>query len=132
MMKVQAYFKQEIQTNNLLWPNRFVEIYHSKYWHLYTCKRIYLVWWLCLIIEKMCDAAFLLRVSVGLKLMVEKVFDFLTLLLIGGEWLNIFTLLNTVSLRIHWRLIFGNVIRYSALWLWIGYFIYFTFTPVLF
>ena len=49
----------------------------------------------------MCDAAFLLRVSVGLKLMVEKVFDFLTLLLIGGEWLSIFTLLNTVSLRIH-------------------------------
>ena len=33
-----------------------------------------------------------------------------------------------VPLRIHWRLIFGNVICCSTLWLWVGYFIYFKFT----
>ena len=33
-------------------------------------------------------------------------------------------------LNTHWRLIFGNVIRCSALWFWVGYFIYFKFIPV--
>ena len=34
------------------------------------------------------------------------------------------------SLRIYWRLIFGNIIRCFTLWLWVGYFIYFKITPV--
>ena len=36
------------------------------------------------------------------------------------------------DLRTHWRLIFANVIRFSRLRLWIGYFICFKFTPVFF
>ena len=35
-------------------------------------------------------------------------------------------------LKIHWRLIFAIVIHGSRLRLWVGYFIYFRFTPVLF
>ena len=35
-------------------------------------------------------------------------------------------------LRIQWRLVFGNVSHCSTLWLWVGYFIYFKFAPVLF
>ena len=39
----------------------------------------------------------------------------------------------TKTLRIHWRLIFGNIIRCSApCMLWVRYFIYFKFTPVFF
>ena len=37
-----------------------------------------------------------------------------------------------VILRIQWRLIFVNAISCSWLQLWVGYFIYFNFTPVLF
>ena len=36
------------------------------------------------------------------------------------------------SLRMQWRLIFANVIHCSRLRLWVGYFIYFKFTPVFF
>ena len=35
-------------------------------------------------------------------------------------------------LRIQWRLMFGNVSHCSTLWLWVDYFIYFKFAPVLF
>ena len=38
----------------------------------------------------------------------------------------------TKILRIHLKLIFGNLIRCSALRLWMGCFIYFKFTPVFF
>ena len=34
------------------------------------------------------------------------------------------------SLRIQWRLIFAIILVYSRLQLWVGYFIYFKFTPV--
>ena len=37
-----------------------------------------------------------------------------------------------MSLRIHWRLVFDKVTRYSTLRLWVGCFIYFKFTPVFF
>ena len=34
------------------------------------------------------------------------------------------------SLRIHWLLIFANIIRCSRLWLWVGCLIYFKITPM--
>ena len=37
-----------------------------------------------------------------------------------------------VFLKIHWRLIFGNVMRCSRLRLWVDYFIYFKLIPVFF
>ena len=37
-----------------------------------------------------------------------------------------------LDLRIHWRLIFGNVIQCSRLQLWVRYFIYFKFKAVFF
>ena len=37
-----------------------------------------------------------------------------------------------ITLRIHWRLIFGNVISCCRTQLWVGYFVYFKFTSVFF
>ena len=37
-----------------------------------------------------------------------------------------------IELMIQWRLIFADVIHCSRLRLWVGYFIYFEFTPVFF
>ena len=36
------------------------------------------------------------------------------------------------DLRIYWRLVFGKVPRFSRLWLWVGNYIYFEFTPASF
>ena len=35
------------------------------------------------------------------------------------------------GLKMHWRITFGNVMYCSTLQLWVGYLIYFKFTPVL-
>ena len=48
------------------------------------------------------------------------------------KWFWQFGFQHSLNLRIHWKLIFGNVIRCSALWFWVGYFICFKFTPVFF
>ena len=45
---------------------------------------------------------------------------------------NASPVLENACLRIQWRLTFANVIRCSRRSLWVGYFIYFKFTPVFF
>ena len=41
VMGSRVYFKQEIQSNNLLWPKKYVGIDPYKHLHLYTCKGLY-------------------------------------------------------------------------------------------
>ena len=47
-------------------------------------------------------------------------------------WHTVFEISVTGPLSILWRLIFANVMRCSRLRIWVGYFIYFKFTPVFF
>ena len=76
MTEVGVYFKQKIQSNSLLWPNRVSNI-PLQIWHLYAYKRIYLVWCLCLPMEE--SGAFVVStVFVGLKrIFVERVWFYL-------------------------------------------------------
>ena len=71
MMEVGVYFKQKIQSNILLWPNSQFAIDPCNCQHLYTYKRVYLVWCFWLILEES-GAILVSQVPVGLKRMIEE------------------------------------------------------------